>query len=458
MKKSLFALAATTAFAGAAQAQSSVTVYGIMDMGYVGSSYRQVTAQGLSSPVGGSQGGVTKTTSNALSAGAQSTNRIGFRGNEDLGGGSSAFFTVEFGLSPQDANATGSSSAGLDINGVQNQAGSAVDNRQSFVGLKKNGVGSFAFGRQYTPVFNYAAATNTGAFNNVAGDVIYVSGSTGTYANGFNNNQGFTNRMSNAVTASSDSFAGFKVDAMYSLNAKDSSINPGANTSSTTGGNVNLTAWGLGANYTWKKLLVNAAYQNVNTKIDNPVLATATLINLNGGSSLGGQLTSAGTEYNSASLRDKQFYAGATYDFGILKAYANYINRAVSGSGVSAAGSSSLNTSNTIMNRTAQQIGVRSYITPTVESWASVGNGRYQGTYGTYTLGGLPAGAISTYTNSASPWVSFVGYQLGSNYYLSKRTNLYGIAGVVKSTSKTTNVAGSGNSAVQYAVGVRHTF
>jgi hypothetical protein len=110
------------------------------------------------------------------------------------------------------------------------------------------------------------------------------------------------------------------------------------------------------------------------------------------------------------------------------------------------------------MNRTAQQIGVRSYITPTVESWASVGNGRYQGTYGTYTLGGLPAGAISTYTNSASPWVSFVGYQLGSNYYLSKRTNLYGIAGVVKSTSKTTNVAGSGNSAVQYAVGVRHTF
>ncbi len=36
MKKSLFALAAVGAFAGAAQAQSSVTVYGILDVGFQG--------------------------------------------------------------------------------------------------------------------------------------------------------------------------------------------------------------------------------------------------------------------------------------------------------------------------------------------------------------------------------------------------------------------------------------
>ena len=36
MKKSLFAVAAATAFTGAAQAQSSVTVYGILDVGYTG--------------------------------------------------------------------------------------------------------------------------------------------------------------------------------------------------------------------------------------------------------------------------------------------------------------------------------------------------------------------------------------------------------------------------------------
>ena len=43
MKKSLLAVAAMTAFAGAAQAQSSVTVYGILDVGLVGSSYQGVS-------------------------------------------------------------------------------------------------------------------------------------------------------------------------------------------------------------------------------------------------------------------------------------------------------------------------------------------------------------------------------------------------------------------------------
>ncbi len=40
MKKSLFAIAAVGAFAGAAQAQSSVTVYGILDVGFSGSTAR----------------------------------------------------------------------------------------------------------------------------------------------------------------------------------------------------------------------------------------------------------------------------------------------------------------------------------------------------------------------------------------------------------------------------------
>ena len=38
MKKSLLAIAAMTAFAGAAQAQSSVTIYGVMDVGVMGQS------------------------------------------------------------------------------------------------------------------------------------------------------------------------------------------------------------------------------------------------------------------------------------------------------------------------------------------------------------------------------------------------------------------------------------
>ena len=44
MKKSLLALAAMGAFAGAAQAQSSVTVYGILDVGLIGGSYRSAAS------------------------------------------------------------------------------------------------------------------------------------------------------------------------------------------------------------------------------------------------------------------------------------------------------------------------------------------------------------------------------------------------------------------------------
>ncbi len=82
MKKSLFAVAAATAFAGAAQAQSSVTVYGILDVGYIGSSSNNVIAQG------------SKNTTNQFGQSAETTSRLGFRGTEDLGGGDRAFFTA----------------------------------------------------------------------------------------------------------------------------------------------------------------------------------------------------------------------------------------------------------------------------------------------------------------------------------------------------------------------------
>jgi len=77
MKKSLLALAAMGAFAGAAQAQSSVTVYGTLD-----------------ASVGRADSGVTATNgvTNAVAGGYQVTDRIGFRGVEDLGSGRTAFF------------------------------------------------------------------------------------------------------------------------------------------------------------------------------------------------------------------------------------------------------------------------------------------------------------------------------------------------------------------------------
>ena len=125
MKKSLFAIAAVTAFAGAAQAQSSVTVYGILDVGFQG---RSTTVNNV------------KTTSTQFNGdGGETTSRLGFRGTEDLGGGTSAFFTTEFQLYPTNANLSGDSNGGL-------------FNRQTFVGLAQKGIGRFAIGTQYTPI------------------------------------------------------------------------------------------------------------------------------------------------------------------------------------------------------------------------------------------------------------------------------------------------------------------
>ena len=131
-----------------------------------------------------------------------------------------------------------------------------------------------------------------------------------------------------------------------------------------------------------------------------------------------------------SNVQDNQAYVGATYDFGILKAYAQWSSRKVS----------SQENANYYTKRSAQQLGVRSFITPTIEAWGSVGNGRHQ-SYGV-----------------SNPTAQFTGYQLGSNYWLSKRTNLYAIYGGFNTSTVT---IGSGNysaNANNYALGMRHTF
>ena len=434
MKKSLLAVAAIGAFASAAQAQSSVTVYGILDVGYIGSNAREGTVSG-----GQSQ----KIQKSAFGQSAEQTSRLGFKGTEDLGGGASAFFTVELGLTPANSELSGGTAEDR-VQRTTSGSGSAVDNRQSFVGLKKNGVGQFAFGRQYTPVFNTGAATSPGQYNNVVGDVVY-NGSSSAYAssasaaNGNNNGLGFTNRASNAVTAQSDNFAGFVVGGMYALNNQNQTqignAPAGGTPTAANGGNTNWSGWGLNGSFTWQKLYVGVAYQSFKTQYSTGVYTSASTYNLGSVGATSGQLIGAGAAFPATQTSDKQTLAGATYDFGILKAYAQWVGRKVQ---------NDYNTSTTTsnageqLNRNAQQIGVRSYITPTIESWASVGTGKVKA-----TAGGSSA--------------NFFGYQLGSNYYLSKRTNLYAIYGQTQTTSNSVT-AGVGAGANQYAVGVRHTF
>jgi len=428
MKKSLFAVAAVTAFAGAAQAQSSVTVYGLLDVGYVGGNTR-LSDSAAAKPQ-------NKQTSNQIGQSAESTSRLGFKGVEDLGNGTSAFFTAEFALYPQDQLTSGNANGGL-------------LNRQTFVGLKKNGLGQTALGLQQTGVFNAVAVTDPGQMNNIVGNVIY-SGTTAITGNTANTGStGFTNRTANTLTFKTDNFGGFTANALYTLNNKNQTETLAA--AATTGGNTNASGWGLGADFAFKKFYINAQYQafkqltiaqNTGTAIwTNQQANGATSAPVSQGSVSGSNGATSTVVAGSApvgntgiNVQDNQFYVGATYDFGILKAYAQYLNRKAT----------STITSNAYLKRQAEQIGVRSYITPTIEAWASAGLGRY------------------TSFGEGSPTVNFNAWQLGSNYYLSKRTNLYAIYG---QTLSSTGAYGSGAtastvsaSASNYAVGVRHTF
>ena len=415
MKKSLLAVAALSALAGAAQAQSSVTVYGILDVGYIGGN----TSVQNSAGTAGYNQGTAKSTVSQFGQSAEQTSRLGFKGVEDLGNGTSAFFTAEFYLYPADQTLSGNTAGGL-------------NNRQTFVGLKKNGIGQAAVGLQYTPIFNAAAATDVGQLNNITGNVIYAGSQGITSGNAGTNNLGFTNRTANTLSLQSDKFAGFSASAIYTLNNKNQTETISGTPVATTGGNTNASGWGLGLDYTYNKFYITAAYQALKQLTSSNDLTAIWANQQANGATTAPVAPAAGSITGTASnVQDNQFYAGATYDFGILKAYAQYVSRKAT---------DTLNT-NYYGKRSAEQIGVRSYITPAIEAWASAGLGRYT-TFGT-----------------TQPTANFNGWQLGSNYYLSKRTNVYAIYGsTVTSTAATAAGATVGGSQNNYAIGVRHTF
>lgn len=175
MKKTLIALAAVAA-TGAAFAQSSVSIFGIVDMA--------VTSI--------DQGGERIT---SLANEGQASNRIGFRGTEDLGGGMSAEFWLESGMSP-DAGTPGG------VNFL----------RKSTLGLK-GGFGEVRLGRDYTPTFyNHSAYTvfgTNGLGNSVNSFTVLGSGSTTTV------------RADNSISYFTPTISGFQGQLMIGLKEAD---------------------------------------------------------------------------------------------------------------------------------------------------------------------------------------------------------------------------------------------
>ncbi|HJV95356.1 MAG TPA: porin [Albitalea sp.] len=217
MKKSLLALAVLGAFAGAASAQSSVTVYGKIDVG-------GVLDAGAPPPSGGAH-------SVRVSSGVTGGSRLGFRGTEDLGGGMKANFVAETGFCA-DSNA-----------GAPNfcTGGNNFMGRQAWVGLS-GGFGSTQLGRQYTPAFfvlNAVDPFGTG----YAGQITNLFDAAGTSA--------ANPRFNNAVVYSTPNMGGFTGTLAFGAGETTGNWKAGRGT-------------GFSAVYKGGPLYVGLGYHNVN--------------------------------------------------------------------------------------------------------------------------------------------------------------------------------------------------
>lgn len=188
MNKSILASVAGVALAGtmmSANAQSSITLYGIVDAGLSYFSNSHSTKGHYNFASGGDFG-----------------DRWGFKGSEDLGGGLSAIFNLE---------------NGFDI-GTGNYASSGTEfNRQAFVGLASKQYGTLTFGRQYSPTTDllesYGPDLGTGGIGTYPGDLSDFDNSV---------------RINNSVKYKSITYYGFTGEAMYGFGNGAGSVNSGS--------------------------------------------------------------------------------------------------------------------------------------------------------------------------------------------------------------------------------------
>ncbi|OZI48228.1 porin [Bordetella genomosp. 4] len=182
MKKTLLAAALLAGFAGVAQAETSVTLYGIIDTGI---GYNKVKGDGWDS---GSRVGMIN--------GVQNGSRWGLRGTEDLGDGLQAVFQLESGFNSSNGNSA---------------QGGRLFGRQATIGLQSDSWGRLDLGRQTNISSKYFGSIDPfGAGFNQANIGVGLSAAN-------------TVRYDNLVLYQTPSFSGFQLGVGYSFNADDNS-------------------------------------------------------------------------------------------------------------------------------------------------------------------------------------------------------------------------------------------
>ncbi len=226
MKKTLLAAALLAGFAGVAQAETSVTLYGIIDtgIGYNKASGSYTNAAGARVDLDGSRIGMIN--------GVQNGSRWGLRGSEDLGDGLRAVFQLE---------------SGFDSGNGRSAQGGRLFGRQATVGLASDSWGQLDFGRQTNIASKYFGSIDPFG----AG---FGQANIGTGMSAAN-----TQRYDNMVMYQTPSFSGFQFGVGYSFSADD---NKTAQTGFRTANNTRAITTGL--RYVNGPLNVAFAYDQLN--------------------------------------------------------------------------------------------------------------------------------------------------------------------------------------------------
>jgi len=384
MKKSLLALAVLGAFAGAAQAQSSVTIYGIVDTGVT---YTSKVATGNGDNTGSKF---------AMNSGVINGSRIGFKGVEDLGGGLSAVFNLETGFK----NDTGA----LDDSKTTN----TLFRRKSVVGLA-GGFGTVLLGRQtdFADAVSYMTAVAD------FGGVTQYSGSA------LNRLQG--TRTNNSISYTTANLSGFTGNLMYGFGEQAGKTSAGQ--AFGVGGKYENGPLGLAVNYYQSK--------QGNTPADTSLLPGSAVDDVQG------------------STAAKVINVLASYQFGPARVYGNWsrvkqdLNTQVA-TGLVAATRTTTATLGNSNKADMYELGTAYALNPSLKLLASVQHTRA-------SWDGVDGKGKLTQIN------------LGADYWLSKRTDLYAFVSNMRATDMKNpgivgDTTGSDSSQTALTVGVRHKF
>jgi predicted porin len=368
MQKKIIALAVAGLVSGAAFAQTNVTVYGRADLGYVYSKSDYKKFQGIE---------------NGQSIGGGSS-RIGLMGEEALGNGLKAIFKFEWGVTAD----VGSGPTGA---------------RYTYVGLAGN-FGNVLLGRNGTAADYYFGATGVHGINGLEpmnlfrGKMPLVNGG---------------DRWDNSITYNSPNFSGFDFMAIYSFGERVNSSDPGDPAhggNGLKGADTSDGKLGLGIKYANGPLYLTALY-HVQTNDDS-------------------QRAWNGNDHTGFGA--KGWAIGGTYDFKVVKLYANYFRVKANNGGLAAAAEAA------IYNATGLSVdgGSDKQTTWSLGIGVPVSSaGTVLAEYAQYkdSLGGginTPIGVFGATRDAAgylggSPGTKAKGYSVGYRHNLSKRTSLY---------------------------------